>query len=275
MIPAGIMTGLFPQNQMQTAAQPFVWGNGGRRMTPEDIAREREIAANLMQTDYSPVDSPWQGLARVAGNVTGALRERKANKASEQNADYSAQIAQSLINPSGTPSASAPLGAASSSTPGGNFPQLMQVMADPYADANVKAIAQMQLEQQQKMAMKQFEYSNREQPEIVQLATIANDTAQPAHVRKAAADRITAMNDPMAIIPGLPSGTYVGRQSGVAAALGGSTDAPDTLPPDFFDDDPPGLSAAPPPISAARAEAEMKKARAEGDAEMRRLMGGR
>lgn len=226
-LPSGIVNGLFPQNQMQTAAEPFVWGKGGRRMTPQDIAREREIAANLMQPDYSPVQHWTQGLARVAGNVTGALQDRAAVDASQANQEYSQQIARSLLNPSGTPSASAPSGAASSTVPGGNnSAQLMQVMADPYADKNVKALAQMQLEQQQNIQMKQMEWANREQPEIVQLARLANDLTQPPEIRKAAADRITALNDPMQIIPGVNGGTYVGRASGIAGAMGGETNIP-------------------------------------------------
>lgn len=233
-LPAGIVQGLFPQGQMQTAAEPFVYGAGGRRMTPEDITRERRIAASLMGVDASPVQHWSQGLARVMGNVTGALRERKADKASQQNADYSAQIAQSLLNPSGTPSASALPGAASSTAPGGN--SLMDtgriaqmVLADPYIDANTKALAQMQLEQQQKFAMKKFEYANRELPEVAQLARLANDTMQPEHIRKAAQDRITAMNDPMQIIPGVNGGTYVGRASGISGAMGGEMPAPGTV----------------------------------------------
>lgn len=272
-----VVSGLFPRNQMQAVAEPFVWGKGGRRMTPQDITREREIAASLMQPDYSPVQHWTQGLARVAGNVTGALQDRAALKASDANADYSRQIAASLSNPSGTPSASAPPGSGQSLAPGGDPARLMQIVADPYVDRGTKALAQMQLEQAQAIQMKQMEWANREQPEIVQLATLANDPNQPEHVRKAAQGRMQILNDPMAIIPGLPIGTYVGPQSGVAAALGGggqSTDAPDTLPPDFFDSAP-SVADAPPPISAARAEAELKKARAEGDAEMRRLMGGR
>lgn len=222
----GIVSGLFPQGQMQTAAEPFVWGKGGRRMTPQDIAREREIAASLMQPDYSPVQHWTQGLARVAGNVTGALQDRAAVDASEANQAYSQQIAQSLLNPSGTPSASAPPGAASSTVPGGNSAQLMQVIADPYADKSVKALAQMQLEQAQNIQMKQMEWANREQPEIVQLARLANDLTQPPEIRKAATDRITALNDPMQIIPGVNGGTYVGRASGIADAMGGEANIP-------------------------------------------------
>lgn len=228
-IPAGIMQGLFPQGQMQTAAEPFVYGQGGRRMTPEDIARQRDMAARQMRSDYSPVQHWSQGLGRVADNVIGALNVREADKATAANHDYSRQIAQSLMNPSGSPSASAPPGAASSSMPGGNLPQLMQVIADPYVDANTKALAQMQLEQQQKMAMKQMEWANRELPEVAQLARLANDTTQPEWMRKAAADRITAMNDPMQIIPGINGGTYVGRESGLADAMGGAVPAPGTV----------------------------------------------
>jgi len=40
------------------------------------------------------------------------------------------------------------------------------------------------------------------QPEIVQLAAIANDPAQPEYARKAASDRITALNDPVVTMPG-------------------------------------------------------------------------
>lgn len=285
----GIVNGLFPQGQMQTAAEPFVWGKGGRRMTPQDIARDREIAANLMQPDYSPIQNWTQGLARVAGNVTGALQDRAAVKASEANQDYSQQIMQSLLNPSGTPSASAPSGAASSTVPGGNLPQLMQIMADPYVDRGVKAMAQMQLEQAQSMQLKQFEYANREQPEIVRLAQIANDASQPPEIRKAAQGRMQILNDPMAIIPGLPIGTYVGPQSGVAAALGGGAGGPKAG--DVVDgyrflggdpnnqqnwqqDGPPSISSAPPRVSQKDADAAMAKARAEGDEWMRRNMAG-
>jgi hypothetical protein len=68
-------------------------------MTPEDIMRERAIAARQMKSDYSPIQSPWQGLARVADQWTGALRDRAARKASERNAAESASIAELLANP--------------------------------------------------------------------------------------------------------------------------------------------------------------------------------
>lgn len=41
-------------------AEPFVWGDGGTRMTPEDIARRREMADALIAqgADFSPVVNP-------------------------------------------------------------------------------------------------------------------------------------------------------------------------------------------------------------------------
>ncbi|MBB6425172.1 hypothetical protein [Sphingopyxis sp. JAI128] len=80
------------------AAQPaaFTWGAGGQRMTPEDIAAQRKRATGMMQGDYSPIQSPWQGLARVAGNINGALEMRNANRAAEANAADGARMAQAL-----------------------------------------------------------------------------------------------------------------------------------------------------------------------------------
>lgn len=80
------------------ARQPaaFTWGAGGQRMTPDDIVAQRKRAAGMMQGDYSPIQSPWQGLARVAGNINGALEMRKANRAAEANTADGARMAQAL-----------------------------------------------------------------------------------------------------------------------------------------------------------------------------------
>lgn len=62
---------------------PFVWGQAGAMKTPEQIARDREIAAALMQEgmDYSPVGHWLQGAARAAQGGVGALKERWAGEA--------------------------------------------------------------------------------------------------------------------------------------------------------------------------------------------------
>lgn len=77
--------------------QPFQWGSGGRRLTPEQIEQQRRVAASLAQPDYSPIASPWQGLARVAGNVTGALQGRAADRAADTNAAESSAVLQALM----------------------------------------------------------------------------------------------------------------------------------------------------------------------------------
>lgn len=245
-----------PQRPQSAPDQSFVWGRGGSRMTPEDIARERERAAAMMQTDYSPIASPWQGLARVAENITGALRERSADKAATANAERSDRIAQLLTNSGGSSSQGLP-GAGQSQAPGGSDTStLLRIMSDPYVSPQVKAVAQSQYEMQQKTALKQFEFANREPPEIVRLSQIANDPSQPEYVRSAAQDRITALNDPTMVIPGLPSGTYVGPRSQIGIALGGAPEmsAPDTLPPDFEGfDTAPSASAAPQAPTSAQA----------------------
>lgn len=73
---------------MALAPTPFVWGRGGRRMTPEEIAREREIADKLgMQAgDTSPVGHWTQGAARVVNALGGVMADRRANAATELNA---------------------------------------------------------------------------------------------------------------------------------------------------------------------------------------------
>ena len=76
--------------------QPFAWGAGGRRMTADDIPAQRKRAAGMMQGNYSPIQSPWQGLARVAGNINGALKMREADRAAQSNAAEGARTAQAL-----------------------------------------------------------------------------------------------------------------------------------------------------------------------------------
>lgn len=229
--------------QQQAMQEPFQWGAGGRRMTPEQIAREREIATAMMGVDYSPVASPWQGLARVSENLTGALRARKANKAEQANMNYSDEILQSLMNPGGVPSASGAPGVASP-TPGANIGQLSAILANPYVSPQVQALAKRQLEMADFETKQRLQSQYGEQPEIVRLAQIAGDASRSQVERDAAQGRIRALNDPEIVIPGLPGGTYVGPRSGVGAAFGQAPeDAPDELPADFFDDTPSVASA--------------------------------
>lgn len=63
--------------------QPFMWGRGGAALTPEQVAREREIAEALVAQgiDTSPVGDWTQGAARMASVLAGKLREGRASSA--------------------------------------------------------------------------------------------------------------------------------------------------------------------------------------------------
>lgn len=76
----------------------FVWGQGGQRMTPEEIAMQRQRAAELGRAgmDYSPLGHWTQGLARMADGFAGGLDARHARKAGETNAAESRSIAEIL-----------------------------------------------------------------------------------------------------------------------------------------------------------------------------------
>lgn len=56
------------------APTSFVWGEGGAQLTPEAIAAQRRVAQAMMQqgSDFSPIRSPWQGMARVAQSLGAA-----------------------------------------------------------------------------------------------------------------------------------------------------------------------------------------------------------
>lgn len=77
---------------LSQSPEPFVWGTGGAQLTPEEIARRREIADAMLSQggDYSPVQHWAQGLARLGKAVRGGLERHDADE-SERAARASAQ----------------------------------------------------------------------------------------------------------------------------------------------------------------------------------------
>lgn len=67
------------------AQQPFFWGRNGQAMTPEQVARERELAqlASERAGDTSPVGHWSAGAARVVDALGGVLRDRRADRAEQ------------------------------------------------------------------------------------------------------------------------------------------------------------------------------------------------
>lgn len=68
---------------MQPTPTPFIWGRGGVAMTPEDVAKLREMAALSLDrsADTSPVGHWSAGLSRVVDALGGVMKERKADRA--------------------------------------------------------------------------------------------------------------------------------------------------------------------------------------------------
>ena len=64
----------------------FVWGDGGRRLTPDEIARERMLAA-AQKPKTGPVGHWTQGAARVVDALAGSLRESQLKEAAKANAE--------------------------------------------------------------------------------------------------------------------------------------------------------------------------------------------
>jgi hypothetical protein len=102
----------------------FVWGEGGAQMTPEAIAAQRKIAQAMMQrgSDYSPIQSAWQGAARLSEGLMGGLDARMADVAERKNATAEQALLASLIT-GGAPAAppvapaAAPVSAVAPSSP--------------------------------------------------------------------------------------------------------------------------------------------------------------
>lgn len=77
---------------------PFLWGAGGQRLTPEEIAAQRQIAEALLgKSDTSPVGHWTQGAARLVDALGGVLKERGANKAEKLNQSESQNRIASLL----------------------------------------------------------------------------------------------------------------------------------------------------------------------------------
>lgn len=124
------------------APEPFVWGRGGSKKTPEQVAREREIADALMAqgVDFSPVADPLQGLARVATAAAGAYRGYKADKAEQEGRKgATAEIAKLLSGGGGMPATGQP---AANPTPsmGGDMSAYAEAIAKKESGGNYKAL---------------------------------------------------------------------------------------------------------------------------------------
>ena len=121
--------------------ETFVWGANGARKTPEQIARDREIADALMAQGYdtSPVGHWMEGLARVANVASGKIREGRANSAEKTNASESQKrIAALLGGSAGGASAFPPAPASPTPVAAGAAPSSFRAAQETGASPDLK-----------------------------------------------------------------------------------------------------------------------------------------
>jgi hypothetical protein len=178
-----------------------MWGAGGKRMSAEQIALQRRLAAQQMAqgADYSPVTHWMQGAARLANGLAGTLQMRRADKAQDARSGELNNIAKLLVEGSRMPDGSDPVAAALA------FPEL-QGLAE--------------------QAMKQRTHEAPAPTEFARL--IAERDALPrGSPQRAEFDKYIQSKGDQFITANLPTGFYAGPQSGFAAAMqGGVPTAP-------------------------------------------------
>lgn len=64
------------------AIEPFLWGNGGRRISATEAERNRKTAEALASR-YPKPQNMWEGIASVTGDIGGALLNWQADQAQE------------------------------------------------------------------------------------------------------------------------------------------------------------------------------------------------
>lgn len=99
----------------RTWADPFLWGEGGARLSPEDVARRQAEASDRVRrgADYSPVGHWTQGLARMSDSIIGALMDRSAGAAKTAGyAEADAEMARRFPGLYGSAGSSSPVAAA-------------------------------------------------------------------------------------------------------------------------------------------------------------------
>lgn len=84
---------------IEALTKPFVWGDNGAALTPEELAkmRDREDQAAQQGVDFSPVGSWTQGLARVANAAAGSFRRGQLADAQKASDAYNSNLIASLL----------------------------------------------------------------------------------------------------------------------------------------------------------------------------------
>lgn len=191
--------GMMPQQQQQPA-EPFVYGKGGRRLTPDEVEMQRKLGMAQMQggADYSPIQHWTQGLARASQGILGGMQVAEARKAGDANAAESSAVARALVEGGSGPD---------------NESSVLDALVNPYVDDRTRGLAEMRFKA---MQPKQKEPNAWEQ--MLLGAGLQPGTEQ---WRSANADAIRAKNDPIITVSLPGGGIFNGPQSELANVLQG------------------------------------------------------
>lgn len=88
-----------PARNLQQIIPALFTGQGGQLMTPEQIQRQQQMAAALMQgaSDTSPISHWSQGATRLVDAFNGVRRERGANASAQRGAEYNQSLLRGLL----------------------------------------------------------------------------------------------------------------------------------------------------------------------------------
>lgn len=205
--------------QPQQGPRSFTWGQGGARLSPEQLAMQSRMAQSNIAAgmDTSPVGHWTQGLARVAQALVGNMQQGRLDK------QYAAQMAESEAASS----------AALNALGGGDTRSLAAILSNPLVNDGVKDVAKMQYQAANKAPPAPSEFERR-----MIAAGVAPGSPEWAQLNRQAVENVT---DPIVNITLPGGGAYVGPRSQMGLYAGGGGPAssapgatpPATLPPDF------------------------------------------
>lgn len=193
---------------LMQAPEPFMWGQGGAKLSPQQVAQLRAQGEGMSQADFSPVAHWTQGLGRALTGLEGGLKMKRAEKMEGENREYQQRMSEAL---------------ASGDV---NDEMIARVLMDPNASQGAQAYAG---------ALMQSRQPKQAAPtEVEKLMLAAGIQPGSPEWNEQISAELTNRRDPYTTFVGGNMG-YTGRQSGLAAALGGggqvSGAQPTTAPP--------------------------------------------
>lgn len=115
------------------APQPFFWGGGGERLSPQEIARRRALAESL-QGPESP-STYWEGMQSLAGSVGSALHNWQADESERAGLSEYSDLLSALMEGGG-----------------GDMSALMGAMTHDFASPQGQALASTLLGEQMRQS---------------------------------------------------------------------------------------------------------------------------